>query len=194
MRALRVASSTCRHDWWQLPPPRCGGAGPVALTAAPGRHPCAPLLQASITTRKGGKRLAIWDLNISLEWAATSDSSGKEVRGRGAPPPPQALSGAFMRSSPACECLASRRPSRGRPDTHLHLHCLATFSFRPQIKGAIDVKEISSAHDDPDDILFEFSVEGAGADHDTFKAVAASLKPQILGALQEFGQRLHGLE
>lgn len=96
--------------------------------------------EASITTRKGGKRLAIWDLNVTLEWAATTESSGKEV------------------------------------------------------KGTIEVKEISSAHDDPDDILFEFSAEGFGADQDAFKAVAASLKPQILEALAAFGERLHGLE
>lgn len=95
--------------------------------------------EAAITTRKGGKRLAIWDLNIALEWAATADGSGKEV------------------------------------------------------KGTIDVKEISSAHDD-EDILFEFGAEGTGPDQDTFKAVAASLKPQILAALNEFGKRLHGLE
>lgn len=56
------------------------------------------------------------------------------------------------------------------------------------------MKEISSAHDDPDDILFEFSAEGFGADQDAFKAVAASLKPQILEALAAFGERLHGLE
>lgn len=63
-----------------------------------------------------------------------------------------------------------------------------------QVKGTIEVREVSSAHDEPDDILFEFAAEGVGADQDTFKAVAASLKPQILEALGVFGQRLHALE
>jgi len=63
-----------------------------------------------------------------------------------------------------------------------------------QIKGTIEVKEISSAHDDPEDLLFELTAEGAGAEQETFKAAAAGLKPAIIGALQEFGRRLHGLE
>jgi len=36
--------------------------------------------EASITTRKGGKRLAIWDLNVILEWVATAEGGDKEVR------------------------------------------------------------------------------------------------------------------
>lgn len=40
------------------------------------------MVQASITTRKGGKRLAIWDLNFTLEWAAMDTESDKQVRSR----------------------------------------------------------------------------------------------------------------
>lgn len=62
-----------------------------------------------------------------------------------------------------------------------------------QVKGTIDVKEFASAHD-AEDFLFEFTAEGVGAAQNKFKAVAASLKPQIIEALEAFAQRLHGLE
>jgi activator of HSP90 ATPase len=112
-------------------------------TAIPPREPgglCIKRLkscsgEASITTRKGGKRLAIWDLQAAFEWAATAD--GKTV------------------------------------------------------KGSIEVKEVSSAHDDLDDVVFEVSADGGAEAH---KAAAAALKPDILAALAEFGRRLHALE
>lgn len=56
------------------------------------------------------------------------------------------------------------------------------------------MREVSSAHDDPDDVLFEFTVEGSGSEHDAAKKAATALKPAILEALAAFGQRLHSLE
>lgn len=129
-----------------IPPPAAGdGAGAGASDGASGAPRITRLRsctgEALITTRKGGKRLAIWDLNLTVEWAATAEGSGKEV------------------------------------------------------KGAIDVKEFSSAHDDDDDLLLEVSAEGSGGDHERLKAAAlAGLKPAVLAALAEFGRRLHAQE
>lgn len=62
-----------------------------------------------------------------------------------------------------------------------------------QVTGSIEVREFASAHDE-EDFLFDFTADGGGADGATFKAVAASLKPQILAALAVFGERIHALE
>jgi hypothetical protein len=138
--------------------------------------------QASITTRKGGKRLAIWDLNISLEWAAAAaGDEGKEVGLR----PGVNLLLLLLLLLPQHMQHACR---------HACKRTCKTRTQRPQVKGSIEVKEVSSAHDDEDDILFEFSAEGVGAEQEASKAAAARLKPAILEALAEFGRRMHALE
>ncbi|KAI8474912.1 MAG: activator of Hsp90 ATPase [Monoraphidium minutum] len=115
-----------------IPPAAAGGLRIERLKSCGG--------EASITTRKGGKKLAIWDLTFSVEWSATPEGEDKKP-----------------------------------------------------VKGAIEVREFASAHDE-EDFLFEITAEGSSADGDAFKAAAAGLKPQILVALAEFGERIHALE
>jgi hypothetical protein len=77
--------------------------------------------QASVSTRKGNKKLAIYDLKITAEWQAQGEDDEQPVGGVPRPLPPPVSSSS---SSSRAQCLAEVLPGWLQPRMH-HLSAQA---------------------------------------------------------------------
>ncbi|KAF6258137.1 activator of Hsp90 ATPase [Scenedesmus sp. NREL 46B-D3] len=105
--------------------------------------------EAMTSTRKGNKKLAIFDLKITLKWQAQAEDDAEQVRS-------QAV------------------------DTGSGVY-----------KGTLQLDDFAS-HSEPDEYIFTVTADATGEidKRELYRGVAESLRPQIIGALQQLLQEM----
>jgi hypothetical protein len=183
-RALVRAQAPCRRGcgpWRSRSRSRAAGRQPPppGPTTAPPPPPPPPL-QASVSIRKGNKKLAVFDLKLELEWQCSAADSDKQVRRAPGPGALEHRAPAAARCSPAGNARGRtaqppqppllpvrRRALRARPSQPTgqpRSRPASQSGARPpraQVTGKIEVSEFASAHDE-DDYLFSCTVDGGG--------------------------------
>lgn len=149
-----------------LPPAEAGGLRITKVTDVAG--------EATTSTRKGNKKLALYDLKITVRWAAEEPELPREDEQQQQPQPSSSGRDAGGTDADGAEGGGTEQPPPDEP--------------KPEPYGGTLQVEDFANHSDHDEYVFTATADATGPEPDKrelYKGVALSLKPEIIKALQQ---------